>query len=157
MTLHRPSNVDCRDSLAVIVRELSDIAREWPVVFPIHPRTVKRMEEFGLNFTPGANLMLIEPVGYNDSLALTEHARCLLTDSGGLQEESTYFRTPCLTLRPNTERPLTVTVGSNRLTSPDRLREDLHKTLQGPERIGSLPPLWDGHTAQRILDILVEQ
>src|SRR4030095_14881486 len=78
VTLHRPSNVDCRDSLAVIVRELSDIAQDWPVVFPIHPRTVKRMEEFGLNFTAGANLMLIDPVGYHDSLALTEHARCLL-------------------------------------------------------------------------------
>lgn len=157
VTLHRPSNVDDRETLSVIVRELSAIAQQWPIVFPIHPRTLKRMEEFGLSFTDHPNLQLIEPVGYNDSLALTEHARCLLTDSGGLQEESTYFRTPCLTLRPNTERPLTVTVGSNRLTNPERLRDDLRSTLDGPERTGAIPPLWDGHTAQRIINILLEQ
>jgi UDP-N-acetylglucosamine 2-epimerase (non-hydrolysing) len=157
VTLHRPSNVDDRETLTVIVRELSAIAQQWPIVFPIHPRTLKRMEEFGLSFTDHPNLQLIEPVGYNDSLALTEHARCLLTDSGGLQEESTYFRTPCLTLRPNTERPITVTVGSNRLTNPERLRDDLKTTLDGPERTGATPPLWDGHTAQRIINILLEQ
>ena len=156
VTLHRPSNVDDPETLAVIVRELSAIVEEWPVVFPIHPRTLKRMEEFGLSFASHTNLKLIDPVGYNDSLALTEHARCLLTDSGGLQEESTYFRTPCLTLRPNTERPVTVTMGSNRLTTAARLREDLRNTLQGPERTGSIPPFWEGKTAERILRILLE-
>lgn len=156
VTLHRPSNVDDRETLGVIVRELTAIAEDWPVVFPIHPRTLKRMEEFGLSVNGTPNVKLIEPVGYHDSLALTEHARCLLTDSGGLQEESTFFRTPCLTLRPNTERPVTVTVGSNRLTNPGRLREDLSTTLRGPEKTGAVPALWDGKTAERILDVLLE-
>jgi UDP-N-acetylglucosamine 2-epimerase (non-hydrolysing) len=155
VTLHRPSNVDDRETLGVIVRELSAIARDWPVIFPIHPRTLKCMEEFGLSFAAVPHLKLIEPVGYHDSLALTEHARCLLTDSGGLQEESTYFRTPCLTLRPNTERPVTVTVGSNRLTTPQRLREDLQTALAGPEKTGAVPPLWDGKAADRILAALL--
>jgi len=155
VTLHRPSNVDDRAALTVIVRELSAIAAEWPVIFPIHPRTLKRMEEFGLSFSGVPGIRLIEPVGYRDSLTLTENARCLLTDSGGLQEESTFFRTPCLTLRPNTERPVTVTTGSNRLTAPERLREDLHATLQGPERTGAIPPQWDGKTAGRVLACLL--
>ena len=155
VTLHRPSNVDDRETLDVIVRELSAIAETWPVVFPIHPRTLKRMEEFGFSFTGSPNLKLIEPVGYNDSLALTGNARCLLTDSGGLQEESTWFRTPCLTLRPNTERPITVTMGSNRLTTPALLREDLHTTLEGPEKTGTIPPFWDGKTAERVLSLLI--
>jgi UDP-N-acetylglucosamine 2-epimerase (non-hydrolysing) len=114
------------------------------------------MEEFGLSFASHPNLKLIDPVGYRDSLTLTENARCLLTDSGGLQEESTYFRTPCLTLRPNTERPLTVTMGSNRLTTPARLREDIQNALQGPLKSGTVPPLWDGKSAERILRILLE-
>jgi UDP-N-acetylglucosamine 2-epimerase (non-hydrolysing) len=155
VTLHRPSNVDCKESLSVIVRELTEIANDWPVIFPIHPRTRKRMEEFGLSFEGQKNIRLIEPVGYHDSLALTQRARCILTDSGGLQEESTYFRTPCLTLRPNTERPVTVSIGSNRLTSVEHLRKDLKQTLQGPDRIGQNPPLWDGNTAQRVLNVLL--
>jgi UDP-N-acetylglucosamine 2-epimerase (non-hydrolysing) len=157
VTLHRPSNVDDREALTVIVRELSAIAADWPVIFPIHPRTLKRMEEFGLSFDAAPGVRLIEPVGYRDSLTLTENARCLLTDSGGLQEESTWFRTPCLTLRPNTERPVTVTTGSNRLTKPATLRDDLRRTLDGPPRAGSIPSLWDGRTAERVLHCLLEQ
>ena len=156
VTLHRPSNVDCRESLGVIVKELSAIADRWPVIFPIHPRTRKRMEEFGLSFAGKPGLQLLEPVGYHDSIALTAHARCILTDSGGLQEESTYFRTPCLTLRPNTERPITVTMGSNRLTSTEQLRSDFESALQGAQRTGQVPPLWDGATAERILQALLE-
>jgi UDP-N-acetylglucosamine 2-epimerase (non-hydrolysing) len=153
VTLHRPSNVDTRESLSVIVRELSEISERWPVIFPIHPRTRKRMDDFGLTFG-GAGVKLIDPVGYHDSLALTEHSRCVLTDSGGLQEESTLFRTPCLTLRPNTERPVTITMGSNRLTTVERLHSDLLEAVNGPERLGQTPPLWDGRTAERIIDAL---
>jgi UDP-N-acetylglucosamine 2-epimerase (non-hydrolysing) len=155
VTLHRPSNVDSREALGPIVEELSNISREWPVIFPIHPRTRKRMEEFGLSFASGSQVKLLEPIGYNESIALTQHARCLLTDSGGLQEESTFFRTPCLTLRPNTERPITITLGSNRLTTVGELRSDFKTTLGGAERLGTVPPLWDGKTAHRIVQELL--
>ncbi len=157
VTLHRPSNVDGRDTLEPIVRELSHIGAQWPVIFPVHPRTRKKMEEFGLAFAPQVKVQLLDPVGYNESVALTRHARCVLTDSGGLQEESTFFRTPCLTLRPNTERPVTISMGSNRLTTVESLRADLEAALRGPERIGSIPPLWDGKTAPRIVQALIEQ
>jgi UDP-N-acetylglucosamine 2-epimerase (non-hydrolysing) len=152
VTLHRPANVDGHASLAAIMAEVERLARRLPVVFPIHPRTRKMLGEFGIVPSHGQGLHLIEPVGYHDSLCLTENARLVLTDSGGLQEEATYFRTPCLTLRPNTERPVTVTLGSNRLTNLDRLRPDLDELLSGPERKGQVPPLWDGHTAKRTLE-----
>jgi len=154
VTLHRPQNVDHREPLSAIMCELQRLAADMPVVFPMHPRTAKRLEEFGLAAGTSPHLRIIEPVGYYDSLYLTENARCVLTDSGGLQEESTYFRTPCLTLRPNTERPITVTLGSNRLTTAQKLRADFETTLQGPARQGSIPPLWDGETAQRIVQAL---
>lgn len=155
VTLHRPSNVDHAESLGTIVKELTAIAGQWPVVFPVHPRTRKRMEDFGLLPKENSGMKLLGPVGYQESLALTRHARCVLTDSGGLQEESTYFRTPCLTLRPNTERPVTISIGSNKLTDVKHLREDLAKVLSGQPKIGSIPPLWDGKTAERILQALV--
>jgi UDP-N-acetylglucosamine 2-epimerase (non-hydrolysing) len=156
VTLHRPSNVDCMETFAKVVEELSFIAGRIPVVFPIHPRTRKRIEEFGLSFAQVPGLKLLDPIGYNDSVALTEHARCVLTDSGGLQEESTFFRTPCLTLRPNTERPITITLGSNRLTTARSLRVDFEQVLQKPERFGTAPPLWDGKAAERILACFLE-
>jgi UDP-N-acetylglucosamine 2-epimerase (non-hydrolysing) len=155
VTLHRPSNVDSPDTLKRILRELALLAEDLPVVFPMHPRTRNRVSEFAMECRNGAGLMVIDPVGYHDSLALTENARFVLTDSGGLQEESTYFRTPCLTLRPNTERPVTITRGSNRLTSLDHLQEDIRQTLNGSSRIGTVPPLWDGCTASRIVSSLL--
>jgi len=97
---------------------------------------------------------ILDPVGYHDSLCLTENARLVLTDSGGLQEESTYFQTPCLTLRPNTERPITIKIGSNQLTDPNRLLVDIEQALGGPECRGKIPPLWDGEAAKRTLDVL---
>ena len=118
-------------------------------------RTRKRLEEFGMPPGEKSNLHVVEPVGYHDSLCLTENARLVLTDSGGLQEESTYFRTPCLTLRPNTERPVTLTLGSNRLTAIERLQTDFQAALSGPSRAGAIPPLWDGRTASRIIEKLV--
>jgi UDP-N-acetylglucosamine 2-epimerase (non-hydrolysing) len=143
------------ESLSAIVDELA-IADQFPVVFPMHPRTRRRMKEFGLSFGKSHDVRLLDPIGYNDSLTLTKHARCILTDSGGLQEESTFFRTPCLTLRPNTERPITVTLGSNRLTRTETLRTDFANSLSGNARAGQVPPLWDGHTATRIVSSLLE-
>ena len=155
VTLHRPSNVDEKATLSPIMRQLESIARNIPVVFPMHPRTRKMLSQFGLEPQNQKGLLLIEPVGYHDSLCLTENARIVLTDSGGLQEEATYFRTPCLTLRPNTERPITVTVGSNRLTNIDKLSSDFSELLSGPERKGKKPHLWDGQTAKRTLECLL--
>ena len=154
VTLHRPSNVDQQESLSAIMRELGALARRMPVVFPMHPRTRKMCTHFGIPVPDGGGLRILEPIGYHDSICLTENARLVLTDSGGLQEESTFFRTPCLTLRPNTERPVTLDPGSNRLTSLERLAGDIGVILNGPERTGQVPPLWDGHAAPRILDEL---
>ena len=107
------------------------------------------LSEFGININKSAGLKILDPIGYHDSLCLAENARFVLTDSGGLQEETTFFRTPCLTLRPNTERPVTITLGSNRLTSLFNLRNDIQQVLQAEERIGTVPPLWDGRVAER--------
>jgi UDP-N-acetylglucosamine 2-epimerase (non-hydrolysing) len=156
VTLHRPSNVDDRASLTKIIAELKRLAAQLPVVFPVHPRTRKMCEAFGISLNGVKGLELLEPIGYHDSLFLTEHARLVLTDSGGLQEESTYFRTPCLTLRPNTERPITLKVGSNRLTSLQRLRQDITEILSKKRVTGEIPPLWDGQTADRIIAALLE-
>jgi len=151
VTLHRPANVDRQSSLSIIMAVLEQLSGRLPVVFPIHPRTRKMLSEFDLAPRLDSHLLLLEPIGYHDSLCLTENARLVLTDSGGLQEEATFFRTPCLTLRPNTERPITITLGSNRLTKLECLIGDVDEALNGPERKGVLPPLWDGHTAERTL------
>jgi len=155
VTLHRPSNVDSPENLRAVLDVLHSTAKHCPVVFAVHPRTRKRAEEFGLPMQNGSALRVIDPVGYIDSLALTRSARCVITDSGGLQEESTYFGTPCLTLRPNTERPVTIQVGSNRLSSPAQLHDHVDIVLRGPERLGQIPPLWDGRTAERIVNTLL--
>jgi UDP-N-acetylglucosamine 2-epimerase (non-hydrolysing) len=155
LTLHRPSNVDDEHSLSAIIVELKRLPKELAVVFPMHPRTRKMCERSGISLNGSKSLCVIEPVGYHDSLFLIENARLVLTDSGGLQEESTYFRTPCLTLRPNTERPVTLTLGSNKLTNLDRLCTDIAETLNREPRFGIIPPLWDGRTAGRIVHALV--
>jgi UDP-N-acetylglucosamine 2-epimerase (non-hydrolysing) len=156
VTLHRPSNVDNKASLTAIMKGMQKISQRLPIVFPVHPRTRKMLSEFDLMRQADTKLLLLEPIGYHGSLCLAENARLVLTDSGGLQEEATYFRTPCLTLRPNTERPITITLGSNRLTRIDALVEDVNEVLDGPERKGQIPPLWDGHTAERILRSILE-
>ena len=140
----------------VTLHELMHIANDWRVVFPMHPRTRKRCYEFGIPLDEVKGLCVMDPVGYHESLSLTESARFVLTDSGGLQEESTFFRTPCLTLRPNTERPITVTLGSNRLTQLHRLGADIEGVSQGVSRTGSVPPLWDGRTADRTLQQILQ-
>jgi len=160
VTLHRPSNVDNRETLSGIIGALGEIANRIPVVFPVHPRTKKTIAEFGLTEKVAAipNLKIIEPLGYLDFLALYSNARLVLTDSGGIQEETTVLGIPCLTLRENTERPITVTAGTNVIvgTSPDKITKAAITCLESPLKITPRQiPFWDGHTADRILDALV--
>jgi UDP-N-acetylglucosamine 2-epimerase (non-hydrolysing) len=160
VTLHRPSNVDDRASLEAIGDGLKDVSRRAPVVFPVHPRTRQRLADFSLSetLTAGGGVTLIDPVGYLDSISLADSAACVLTDSGGLQEETTFLRVPCLTLRPNTERPITITEGSNRLTTPERLRGDLAEALarRASTEVLPCPALWDGKASERVADALLE-
>jgi UDP-N-acetylglucosamine 2-epimerase (non-hydrolysing) len=156
VTLHRPSNVDYRPSLSAIMAALEHISSRLPIIFPVHPRTHKMLAEFGLIPQKNSRFLLLDPLGYHPSLNLAENARLVLTDSGGLQEETTFFRTPCLTLRPNTERPITITLGSNRLTKLESLVSDIEQMLDGPERMGQVPPMWDGRTAVRTLQHILE-
>ena len=154
LTLHRPSNVDNLDVFRRILAAIATIAEQLPVVFPVHPRTRERMREFGLD-TGLANVTLTDPLGYIDFLSLTSHARLVLTDSGGLQEESTALRIPCLTLRDNTERPITVTHGSNQVVGTDTgaILAGFRRAMS-PAGAVPRPDLWDGHTAERIARVL---
>ena len=123
----------------------------------MHPRTKKNLQQFGLDQTiNGSGLMISSPLGYHDTIGLVDKARFVLTDSGGLQEETTFLGIPCLTLRPNTERPITITNGTNQLTSLDSLEQDIANLLNGGGKKGTIPELWDGHTAERIIKILAD-
>jgi UDP-N-acetylglucosamine 2-epimerase (non-hydrolysing) len=157
VTLHRPSNVDDKESLCSIMRHLVDLSKTLPVIFPLHPRTRKNLTQYGLipALSQAPNLKLCEPVSYFESIGLADKAAFVLTDSGGLQEETTFLKTPCLTLRANTERPITITIGTNRLTSLQTLRDDINSILAGNDKPGSIPELWDGRTSARILKALV--
>ena len=153
VTLHRPALVD-GPLLAETVAQLSHLARQMPVVFPVHPRTRKMMEAAG--DAPPAGLTLIEPLGYLDFLSLLTDARAVLTDSGGIQEETTYLGIPCFTLRANTERPVTVELGTNTLLGldPGAIAEIPAALAERSAERLEPPPLWDGHAAERIADIL---
>lgn len=155
VTLHRPSNVDDKKALTAIMEHLNRLASQLSVVFPMHPRTKKMLGTFNIPFSKNGQFLATDPIGYHESICLAEHARFVLTDSGGLQEETTFFRMPCLTLRPNTERPITITEGSNKLTSIESLWSDIEEVLYGPSSKGTIPHLWDGKTADRILEHLV--
>lgn len=161
VTLHRPSNVDDKNTLEKIVDELLALADKLPVVFPVHPRTRARLQDSGLleKMEKGRGMKIMEPLGYHQSMCLTRNARLVLTDSGGIQEETTFLGVPCLTLRENTERPVTVSQGTNRLTSIGRLKKDIDDVFEGrhPRKDASIPELWDGKTAQRILDELLKR
>lgn len=159
VTLHRPSNTDDFETLHSIMITLSDIARDIPIVFPIHPRTRNRLSTINFDFAAHAGLQLREPIGYLEFLYLQKHARLVITDSGGIQEETTYMRIPCLTVRENTERPITVSLGTNQLVGQDmgRLRTAAFEVLNGSPKQGQIPPLWDGKAGERIAQILVEQ
>ena len=154
-TLHRPSNVDDPASLAGLVRMLSSLAERLPVVFPVHPRTMARIESTGI---PHPGLQLLPPQGYLDFLGLTSQARLVLTDSGGVQEETTILRIPCLTLRENTERPVTIQQGTNQLagTDPEKVFSMALRILDAPPPASQVPEFWDGRASCRILDVLEE-
>jgi UDP-N-acetylglucosamine 2-epimerase (non-hydrolysing) len=156
LTLHRPSNVDEPESLRNLFEALSEIARRLPVIFPAHPRTQARIAEFGIDVPDGVRVMA--PLGYLDFLRLWSQSRLVMTDSGGLQEETTALGIPCLTLRENTERPITVAQGTNRVVGRDRARilEAANEILAGEVgQVARIPELWDGHTAERIVDALI--
>jgi UDP-N-acetylglucosamine 2-epimerase (non-hydrolysing) len=159
VTLHRPSNVDTAESLAALVEVLIDVSGQLPIVFPVHPRTKARLEEFGLfeKLESADGVRVLEPLGYNDFLCLTSQARVIVTDSGGLQEESTALEIPCLTMRENTERPVTVTEGTSTLCGSDAaaLHASLTEVLSGDYKIGKCPELWDGNAAVRIAEQLM--
>jgi UDP-N-acetylglucosamine 2-epimerase (non-hydrolysing) len=151
VTLHRPSNVDDREKLAELVQALVQLSRELTVVFAIHPRTRRRLEDFGLldAVTGSAAIRVTEPLGYVEFMNLVMHCAIAITDSGGVQEETTYLGIPCATLRENTERPITLTDGTNRLLQPAALLAAAQEALAGKWLKGRPPPLWDGHAAPR--------
>jgi UDP-N-acetylglucosamine 2-epimerase (non-hydrolysing) len=155
VTLHRPSNVDDRASLKSILDSLLKVSERLDVIFPVHPRTRQRIAEFG---TDTASLHLLDPLPYIEFLALQRRAQVVITDSGGIQEETTYLGVPCLTLRSSTERPVTVTAGTNTLIGSDysKLHSELVKILEGNAKSGTIPPLWDGHAGERIAEILCQ-
>lgn len=158
VTLHRPSNVDEYNGLSMLLNAFMQIGERIKLVFPMHPRTSKNIERLGLsdllNGIP--NLIVTEPIGYLDFLKLQMDAKLVLTDSGGIQEETTFFGVPCLTLRENTERPITITVGTNQLVrlESDAIVEAVIKVIDGEIKTGAIPEYWDGNTAARIVDVL---
>lgn len=161
MTMHRPANVDTETGLRAISQIVANVASLRTVVFSVHPRTRKNLKQFGLmnQLENMANVRLLDPQGYLEFLSLVEQAALVITDSGGLQEETTFLRIPCLTLRPTTERPVTVELGTNQLIAdliPDAVQAKVVEILSGRTRPGSIPPLWDGHAANRIAAILAQ-
>jgi len=158
LTLHRPSNVDDPQALRRIVAALEAIARDIPILFPVHPRTLKMIESLGVAMPVGAGargLRLVDPLGYLDFLHLQKRARLILTDSGGIQEEASILGVPCLTLRENTERPITVTRGTNRLVGSDtaKIVAAARRILRAPAPRPRPIPLWDGNAAARIVSV----
>lgn len=153
VTLHRPSNVDSSQGLKNILEALLEVNKELSVIFPVHPRTRQRIADFHLD---AKSLHLIDPIPYIEFLALQSRAIAVITDSGGIQEETTYLNVPCLTVRENTERPITITFGTNVLVGQDstKLRFEISKILDGKGKKGTIPPFWDGLTAERVADVL---
>jgi UDP-N-acetylglucosamine 2-epimerase (non-hydrolysing) len=159
VTLHRPSNVDAAETLKPIVDALVQAAESLPIVFVAHPRTINGLEQFSLKETLASNpnITLLEPVPYMRFMSLVTGSRVVITDSGGLQEETTYLGIPCLTLRENTERPVTVSMGTNKLVDAGSLAENLQTVLDGKWHKGNRPPLWDGKTAARAVEFLAKR
>jgi UDP-N-acetylglucosamine 2-epimerase (non-hydrolysing) len=158
LTIHRPSNVDELKKLKMLVDRIKKLSQDFKIVIPLHPRTKSRLESYSLldQLTAEPNIKILPPVSYMESLHLTMNAAVVVTDSGGIQEETTYLRVPCLTLRDNTERPETITIGSNQLTRVESLIEDVEKIMNCKQTKGSIPDLWDGKTAERITEIILK-
>lgn len=161
VTLHRPANVDQAEVLRGLLEVLIDVSQEMPLAFPVHPRTQQRLKDFRLHEKLAAanNIKCLDPLGYLDFLCLTSQAKVIVTDSGGLQEESTALGVPCLTMRPNTERPITVEQGTSTLVgnSAARLNQHLREVLEGCYKQGACPELWDGRAAERIAAIFADE
>jgi UDP-N-acetylglucosamine 2-epimerase (non-hydrolysing) len=155
LTLHRPSNVDSTEKLFELLGVIGEIAQQVPIVFPVHPRTQQRLSHSGIKHHP--KFRVIQSLGYLDFLCLLSNATLALTDSGGIQEETTALGVPCLTLRDNTERPVTVSQGTNVIvgTSPSKIVAAAEQILRGDGKRGRTPPLWDGHAAERIVEIIL--
>lgn len=155
LTLHRPANVDEAGKLKTLMTEIVDNVQGLPVVFPIHPRTAKIFSELGIE---ADNLFIVDPMGYLEFNYMVKHAKAVITDSGGITEETTVMGIPCITLRDNTERPETCTIGTNELigTNPTTIKPALDKLFAGNWKKGSIPELWDGKTAERIIDVILE-
>jgi len=155
VTLHRPANVDDGAILKGILQSLLEVSHDLAVVFPAHPRTRKRIADFDLH---AGQLQVLDPLSYLEFLGMQSRATVVITDSGGVQEETTYLGIPCLTLRENTERPVTVSLGTNVLVGrdPDKLRAELSRILAGQAKKGTIPPLWDGHAGERIAAVLAK-
>lgn len=158
VTLHRPSNVDEPETLKRILETLTAISEKLQIVFPIHPRTQARIKSLGFHFENSDRIFTIPPAGYLECLALQQRATVVVTDSGGLQEETTALGVPCLTVRENTERPITITHGTNTLvgTNMELLTREVNQILSGQGKGGRIPPLWDGLASERIADILLQ-
>ena len=154
VTLHRPSNVDDGEVLKQILTALQHAGEDLAIVFPVHPRTRQRIQQYGIDVK---GLLLKDPLGYLEFLALQQRATVVITDSGGIQEETTYLKVPCLTLRENTERPVTVTMGTNTLVGKnmERLQSEVAKVLSGGGKQGRVPPLWDGRAGDRIAEVII--
>jgi UDP-N-acetylglucosamine 2-epimerase (non-hydrolysing) len=157
VTLHRPSNVDDLDWLSSLLSSLERVGHELEVIFPVHPRTRQKISSLGIGLENNGHIRFLEPQPYLDFLALQKHAAVVITDSGGIQEETTFLGVPCLTVRENTERPVTITIGTNVLVGRDtaRLTTELARVLSQPRKDTSVPPLWDGHAAERIAKVIV--
>jgi len=157
VTMHRPSNVDSEHRLSELVKLLNSISSKIKVVFPIHPRTRKNLENFGLDRKLEGNIILTAPIGYIDFIAMLKVSKLILTDSGGIQEESTYLGVQCVTLRSTTERPSSIEEGTNQLIGEDfkKAENAVMEIIKGYEKIGTIPELWDGRSAERISKILI--
>lgn len=161
MTMHRPANVDTKDGLLQLLSLIQRITQKLKLVFPVHPRTAKNMKEFALHqkFPDNKNLLLTEPLNYFSFQKLIKESFCVITDSGGIQEETTFLQIPCLTLRANTERPVTLAMGTNELVPFDGsiIEKKISSIENGTYRQGAIPPLWDGKATERIVKILSEK